>query len=544
NPVTKALRAFNYGNLSTDGYGGNFTNLCGKTPTPLQCGTLTSGQVTLANDGTNLVNFLRGDPTYEIETNLTNPLYRERVVKLGDIINASPVYIKKSTLKYTDAGYSTFAGTTATRRAMLYAAANDGMLHAFDATTGIEQWAFVPSFVMPNLFRLADSDYRNNHRFFVDGSPVVADVYNGTAWKTILIGGLNSGGKGYYALDVTDPDNPVGLWEFTDANMGLTYGNPVITKMADGTWVVALSSGLNNADGVGRLYLVNAVTGALVSSLSTATGTAADPSGLAKINAWVDDSTNNTAKRFYGGDMLGNLWRFDFNSPVLYGADVTKLATFQHSSTSPQPITTKPQLTLVKASGGTKVPVIVVATGRYLGTSDVGDTTVQSIYAIKDPLTATGWGDVRLRTDLVSQSVTVSGVTGTGTANAVDWNTKIGWKMDLPQSKERVTTDFLLNFNVLTVASAVPGSNECNPSGGSSWLYELSVGSGTAANGTSVSTYLGSYLVVGMSAIMATDGNLRHIIVGSDASVQTRKPAPPSFDTNSVRRTSWRELVR
>lgn len=543
NPTSKALQTFNLANLTGAGYGANFTNLCSKSPVPLQCGTLTSAQVTLANDGNNLVNFIRGDDTYEASTNLTNPLYRERTVKLGDIINASPVYVKKSTLQYTDAGYSTFVTSTATRRAMLYAAANDGMLHAFDATTGVEQWAFVPSFVMSNLYRLADTDYRNQHRFFVDGSPVVADIYTGSAWKTILVGGLNSGGQGYYAIDVTDPDNPAGLWEFTNTNMGLTYGNPVITKMADGTWVVGLSSGLNNADGVGRLFLVNAATGALVTSLSTATGAVGSPSGLNKINAWVDDRTNNTAKRFYGGDLLGNLWRFDFNSPVLTGADVTKLATFQIGGTTPQPITTKPQLTVVTASGGTKVPVIVVATGRYLGTSDVSDTTVQSIYAIKDPLTAAGWGDVRTRTDLVSQTVTVSGISGTGTSNAIDWGSKIGWSLDLPQSKERVVTDFLLNFNVLTVASAIPGSSECNPSGGSSWLYEISVGSGTAANGTTVSSYLGAYLVVGMSAIMATDGNLRQIIVGSDASVHTRKPAPPPFDSNKVRRTSWRELI-
>jgi type IV pilus assembly protein PilY1 len=543
NPTTKVLKNFNYTNLSGDGYGANFTSICSKTPTPLQCGTLTAAQVTMANNGDNLVNFLRGDSTYEAQTNLTNPLYRERVVKLGDIINASPVYVKKSTLKYTDAGYSTFVSSTASRRAMLYAAANDGMLHAFDATTGAEQWAFVPSFVMPNLYRLADTDYANNHRFFVDGSPVVADIYTGSAWKTILVGGLNSGGKGYYALDITDPDNPAGLWEFTDANMGLTYGNPVITKMANGTWVVALSSGLNNADGIGHLYLVNAATGALVSSLSTATGTAADPSGLNKINAWVDDPTNNTTKRFYGGDMKGNLWRFDVNSPLLYGAAVTKLASFLIGGTTPQPITTKPQLTVVTANGGAKVPVVVVATGRYLGTSDVSDTTQQSIYAIKDPLTAAGFGDVRTRSDLVAQTVTVSGINGTGSSNAVDWNTKIGWYMDLPQSKERVVTDFLLNFNVLTVASAIPGANECNPSGGSSWLYEVSVGTGTAANGLTVSSYLGAYLVVGMSAIQATDGNLRQIIVGSDASVSTRKPAPPAFSTNNVRRTSWRELI-
>ena len=544
NPTTKALRTFNYTNLNADGYGANFLNLCSKTPTPLQCGTLTTAQVTLANNGDNLVNFLRGDTTYEAQTNLTNPLYRERVVKLGDIINASPTYVKKAMQKYTDAGYSTFVTSTSSRRAMLYAAANDGMLHAFDASTGTEQWAFVPSFVMPNLYRLADTDYRNQHRFFVDGSPVVADIYTGSAWKTILVGGLNSGGNGYYAIDITDPDNPAGLWEFTDTNMGLTYGNPVITKLADGTWVVALTSGMNNADGVGRLYLVNARTGALIGTpLSTSTGTAAAPSGLSKINAWVDDATNNTAKRFYGGDLLGNLWRFDHNTTPPTGAAVTKLALLQINATTPQPITTKPQLTVVTASGGVKVPVVTVATGRYLGLSDVSDTTQQSIYALKDPLTATGWGDVRTRSDLMSQTVTVSGVTGTGSSSTMDWSTKIGWKIDLPQSKERVVTDYLLNFNVLTVASAIPGASECTPSGGSSWLYEVNVGTGAGVDGTTISSFLGSFLVVGMSAIMATDGNQRQIIVGSDAGVQTRKPKQTPLDTNKVRRTSWRELI-
>ena len=542
-PGTKAMRSFTYSNLNADGFGGNFTNICSKSPAPLQCGTLSAGQISTANDGNNLVNFLRGDETYEAETNLSNPLYRERAAKLGDIVNSSPVYVKKSNLSYNDTGHAAFVASTVSRKGMLYAGSNDGMLHAFDATNGNELWAFVPSFVMPQMYKLADTDYRDKHRYFVDGSPVVGDIYTGSTWKTILVGGLNSGGKGYYALDITDPDNPTALWEFTDTNMGLTYGNPVITKRTDGTWVVAVSSGLNNADGEGRIYLINAASGALVTSMSTATGSATTPSGLSKINAWISDSTDNTAKRFYGGDMLGNLWRFDFEDLVApSGAEVTKLANFSVSGT-PQPITTKPQLTVVTASGGTKVPVVVVATGRCYGTSDVSDTAVQSIYAVKDPLTGTGWGDARTRTDIVNQTVTVSGITGTGTNNAVDWSTKIGWMMDLPQSKERVVTDFLLQFNVLTVASAIPGSNECNPSGGSSWIYEMNVGTGTSANGTTVSSYLGAYLVVGMSSILATDGALRQIIVGSDATVHTRKPAPPIVDANTVRRSAWRELI-
>jgi type IV pilus assembly protein PilY1 len=305
-----------------------------------------------------------------------------------------------------------------------------------------------------------------------------------------------------------------------------------------------MTSGLNNADGVGRVYMLNAHTGALITSLSTNAGTATDPSGLNKLNGWVDSGVDNTTKRFYAGDMLGNLWRFDFDDRVSpAGAEVIKLAQFQHSSASPQPITTKPQLTEVTASGGTKMPVIVVGTGRYLGTSDVNDTTVQSIYAIKDPLTDTGWGDVRTRSDLVSQTVTVSGTSGTGTSTAMDWSTKIGWKMDLPQSKERVVTDFVVSFNILSLASAIPGTNECSPSGGSSWIYEISVGTGTAANGSTVSSYLGAFLVVGLSPIMTADGTLRIIIVGSDASVTTRTPPASSPASSTIRRSSWRELI-
>src|SRR5204862_5598888 len=115
-------------------------------------------------------------------------------------------------------------------------------------------------------------------------------------WKTILVGGLNDGGVGYYALDITDTLNPKPLWEFKSStptygsNLGLSYGNPVITKMKDGTWVVALTSGYNNTsgDGRGHLFLLNANTGAVLRDVATSVGSSGSPSGLAKINAWID----------------------------------------------------------------------------------------------------------------------------------------------------------------------------------------------------------------------------------------------------------------
>lgn len=551
-PTTGALRDFTYSNLNADGYGAHFANFCSKTPVPIQCGSLTSGQVTTANSGTNLVNFLRGDDQYEATTNVSNPLYREREARLGDVINASPIYVKKSSLSYSDTGHASYVAATASRTAMVYVAANDGMLHALDATTGNELWAYVPSFVMPNMYKLADTGFRDNHSYFVDGTPIVADVFNGTVWKTILVGGLNSGGRGYYALDITDPANPTALWEFTDANMGLTYGNPVITKRADGTWVVVVTSGLNNTsgDGGGHLYMLNAMTGTLLQTLSTGIGSTGTPSGLMKLNAWIDSGADNTAMRFYAGDMLGNLWRFDTDNRIdPTGNEATLLATFQHNSSSPQPISTKPQLTELTLSNGSKVPVVVVGTGRYLGLTDVPDTTVQSIYAIKDPLAATGYGDVRVRTDLVSQTVTIANGVGTSTSNPVDWLTKIGWKVDLPQSKERIITDTLLNYNLLVAASATTGANECQPSGGSSWLYYINVNTGSGGNGTDangnaiMSSYLGAFLVVGQTWIRTADGRSKIEIVGSDASVHTKQPPPPPSDPRNVRRSAWRELI-
>ena len=547
-PGTGTMRNFSYGNLATDGYGGYFSGFCSQAGVPAQCATLAPAQVTLANNGDNLVNFLRGDDAYENETNLTNPLYRERVSKLGDIINGSPVFVKKPPLKYTDAGYSSFEAAQANRTAVLYTPANDGMLHAFDATTGNELWAFVPKFVMPNMYKLANSAYKDSHTYFVDGTPVVGDIYVGGAWKTILVGGLNSGGRGYYALDITNPSNPIGLWEFTHTDMGLTYGNPIITKRSDGTWVVAVASGLNNTsgDGQGHLYVLNANTGALLENLSTGVGSAGTPSGLAKINVWIDDPTNNTAKRFYGGDMLGNLWRFDTEDLVApSGKEATRLAQFLVGGTTPQPITTAPQTAQV-TQGGIKYALVLVGTGRYLGNNDLSDTTTQSIYAVKDMLTGTGLGDVRASSSLVTQTVTVlsATTTSTGTSNAVDWASNIGWKMDLPQSKERIVIDMALQFDTLVAASAMPGANECNPGGGKSWLYAINIKNGAPANtnGT-IGRFLGDFLVVGMTWVKTASGESKVEIVGSDASVRTEGVPPPGEGKTQIRRSSWRELI-
>ena len=547
----EALRVFSYSNLTLDGYASYFDNFCSKrgasgSSAPEQCATLAS--TAAANDGNNLVAYLRGDQTLKY--------YRSREDVLGDIIGASPLFVGKPSFKYTENNYRSFAGMT--RSQVVLAAANDGMLHAFDRETGKERWAYIPSFVMPNLYKLADAAYKNNHSFFVDGSPQMGDIYVGGAnpsWKTIVVGGLNAGGRGYYALDVTDTLAPKLLWEFRHDDLGLSFCNPIITKMADGTWVVAFTSGYNNVspgDGNGHLFILNAMNGALISKTSTFTsgttpaGDTTTPSGLAELNVWVDAVENNSAKSFYGGDLQGNLWRFDIDGLVQPNRSALLLASLKTSSTTPQSITSKPALAEVLYNG-VRYPVVYVATGRYLGATDLTSQTTQSIYAIKDPLTKNSWGDVRSANDFVTQTLT-AGTDANGrptrriSAQPVDWSTKAGWRVDYPVAGERTTINPLITLNTLTIGSIIPNNDTCTAGGSSfKYSYDVATGGSTTSNDL-VGISVGDVLIQGLTNVQLADGSIVTIITRSDATLDT-DITEAKTNPDNLRRTSWRELV-
>ncbi|WP_427911745.1 PilC/PilY family type IV pilus protein [Ramlibacter sp. MMS24-I3-19] len=556
-----ALQTFTYNNLKGDSYAQYFDNFCtlpgaGGAAAPSQCASLIPADTTSANTGSNLVSYLRGDQTLTY--------YRQRDALLGDIISASPLFVGKPQFKYTENNYATFASSKANRQAVVLAAANDGMLHAFDRGTGNELWAFVPSFVIPNLYKLADNAYTNNHRFYVDGSPQMGDIYVGGAWKTIVVGGLNGGGRGYYALDVTDPSAPQFLWEFKDTDLGLTYGNPIITKRADGTWIVAFTSGynnVNNGDGNGHLYILDANTGKQLDKIDTtlpdgtAAGNSTTPSGLGKLNVWVDDVSNNLAKRFYAGDLLGNLWRFDIDNLVQPNNAAVQLAKLTAPDGTAQSITTKPTLAEVRYNGGV-YPVVYVATGRYLGSTDLASSQVQSVYAIKDPLANTPLGTARTSNKLVTQTLsTTTNASGTAgrsiSTQPVDWLNKSGWFTDFPVGGERVSVNPQLTLDTLTVGTILPSGTACTV-GGESFLYRFNITTGgstlgAAVNGSAaIGTYVGNVLIQGLTTVQLKAGTQSSSIVTittrSDATLQTDVTAAPTSSA-SLRRTSWRELV-
>ena len=540
---------------------------------------MTAAQKTAAA-GANMVNFIRGQRGMEdFIAGDNTKLYRARSAVMGDIISAQPVYVKTAIGKYTDTGYDTYTTSVASRTPMLYVAGNDGMLHAFYAGTsasdtqgGEESWAYIPRMVAPELWRLSDTNYKALHRFFVDGTPSVADIYDSTtsSWKTILVAGLNKGGKGFYALDITNPTAPKALWEFgysatcydgsaatagADCNMGYSYGNPSIAKLSNGTWAVFVTSGYNNAngaatgDGQGFLYVLNAVTGKIIKKIGTGAGSAANPSGLGKINTWVDNaSVNNTAVRVYGVDLLGSLWRFDVNGAAALGSSATRIATFEEPAGTPQSITTKPVLAEINAE-----PYVYVSTGRYLGTTDLANTAKQSIYAIKDTLTSTAYATPRtsLRKNTIGLTTgTVTNSDGTTSTQQIRTSTcttncssTSGWYVDLPDSGERVNVDMKLQLGTLVVTSNVPQNNACNI-GGYSYINFFNYSDGLAvptAAGGMVGYKLSDSLAVGINIVRLPSGQTVAITTTSDAK-QTTVNVPTAGDALSGRRVSWREL--
>ncbi|WP_298828840.1 PilC/PilY family type IV pilus protein [uncultured Piscinibacter sp.] len=505
--------------------------------------------------GEKLVDFIRGDRSNEGSLSDIAKYYRARAHLLGDIVNSEALYVKKALFNYADTGYSAFKTSTESRRAVVYVGANDGMLHAFDATNGAEIWAYVPSMVMPNLYRLADKNYGNAHQYYVDGSPIGGDIQIGGAWKTILVGGLGAGGRGYYALDVTDPNAPRALWEFTDANLGLSFGKPEITKLKDGTWVVIFASGYNNVspgDGRGRLYVVRASDGTLLRTIDTGAGDAITPSGLAHIRAWVDRTdVNNTTLRVYGGDNLGNVWRFDVNGDIgASGYDAQLLATLRDSLSNPQPVTARPELGLVSGKA-----VVYVGTGRYLGVSDLTDTRQQTIYAIKDDLGSTGWGSPRAAGNFVQQFMTSgscpagatvcapSQTVRFGTSNPVDFAINGGWFIDLPEPSERANTDPQLALGTLVFTTNVINPGACTV-GGTSYInfFDYRTGGAVTSSTGVVSTLLGNAVATRPTIVRLPSGKVISLTRLSDDRTVV-SPIPVGTTPGSTRRISWRELA-
>jgi type IV pilus assembly protein PilY1 len=451
-----------------------------------------------------LVDYLRGDQTREGETLDTAP-FRRRSEILGDIINSSPVIASKR----SNYGWATASGlpTTVTasygayvtaksaagRKEYVYVGANDGMLHAFDGTTGDEVFAYVPNGVLGATGQLADPNYGASpqKRYYVDGQIALSDAHDGSDWQTVMVGAAGAGGRTVFGLRVTAPAAFTAsdvLWEVnsqTDGDVGHVMGKPVIVPMQNGSWAAVFGNGYNSDSGDAALFVVDVFTGEVIKKILVPDGDDVNANGLGNV-AVVDTTGDGLMDTVYGGDLLGNLWKFDLTGAsesawsVGYGGNPLFVAL--DGDGNRQPIT-----------GGFEVSVgpglgymVYFGTGRYFLAGDNNASAgqqVQTLYGIWDNGTRiTGTRSASLVAQQISGE---AGGARTISRNPVSYITHRGWYLDLvvgtADTGERFIGRPRIQSGRILFDTYQPGiTSDCEP-GGQNWRYGLSLLTGGAA---------------------------------------------------------------
>jgi len=283
--------------------------------------------------------------------------------KLGDINHSSPQVVipPAGVSSLMGDGYADFKTANADRAKVILVGANDGMLHCFDPVSLEELWAFIPNNLLYKLktMRVKDPDCGEfvSHQSFVDGTPVIQDVFISGAWHTVVVCGQGAGwgrdhGFYYFCLDVTNPLDPKPKWEVTDDTMGETWSVPAIGNVSlggIGTWVAFMGSGYDTWDeGTASgdyFYAVDIATGAIIKSIQAKKNPEpASPFGIVNsipgsVNI-ADRNVDGLDDYVYFGDLLGRLWRVDLTGGAVnqWKVDVIFNDPYYH------PIITKPAI--------------------------------------------------------------------------------------------------------------------------------------------------------------------------------------------------------
>lgn len=437
---------------------------------------------TTDSQGSNRLDWVRGDQSKEL--NRTNGLFRTRSTLLGDIINSSPVLVSNQDYGVGDAA---FTSSKASRTPMLYVGANDGMLHGFRESDGVERFAYIPAETVLKLNKLTDAAYARNHIYLVDGSPKVGDAQFGSNWKTILLGSTGAGGKTVFALDITAPDSfsaSNALWEYTGSDMGYTIPQPTMGLLASSDWVAIVPNGYEDAR-TAKLLVLNLQNGNKLKELAGDESSSSGTMNGLSTPIPVDLNGDRITDLVYAGDLLGNLWRFDLRSSQSNGWTARKIFTActgtSCSDATRQPITARPMV-ITHPNGGV---MVLFGTGSYFRDGDRTNTQLQTLYGVWDKLEADP--AVVTKSQLIQQTI-VAESTATSNAglsvrvisnNEVNYNEKRGWYLNLMSPSlttpvgERVISDLQLREDQLVVTTMLPSSDPCDY-GGKSWLLEIS----------------------------------------------------------------------
>ncbi len=447
-----------------------------------------------------IYDYLRGDAAKE-RSNL-GPL-RNRTDKIGDIIGSLPILTGPN----DDYGYSSFPGPGGSTYASfvagkvsqtptVYVNANDGMLHAFNATNttagGTEIFAFIPSTARAKLGLLPSESY--SHQYLNDGKINIGDAYLSSGWKTVLVSSVGAGGASVFALDVTSStgfDKTKAMWEITgatDADLGYAIGRPVITVLPGNQWVAIHGNGLNSTNDDAVLFVTDLATGTVLRRITAAAGTDADPNGI--INVSVGDvNQDGYADVAYAGDYKGNVWKFDLSSSTAASWVVANSGAALFTATGPSGETQRITGSMELSRGPNNSILVYFGTGRYLltGDNDVpASPPVDTFYTIQDNGTPITGG----RTGLQRQTITLSGTDRQVSQNAVNYETQRGWYVDLGITTgvnvagegERFFGEPLVVAGEVLFITFQPLGSRCNP-GGINRLYFLDSVTGARNSG-------------------------------------------------------------
>lgn len=478
--------------------------------------------------GSDRLDYLRGDRRKEIKPVTPLGPFRPRDIVLGDIVNSGLVYMGKPSGSITGTDYNTFFNANKTRKPVIFANANDGMLHAFYDTSGKEAFAYIPGFVAGKLNQIPDQDY--SHFSINDATPVVAEAYVSNQWRSILVSGVGAGGQGIFALDVTNPETFTKanvLWEFTDRDhpaMGNVIGTPQILKLRTTDqgitpvykWYAVVASGVNNyaADGYAHatgnpsIFIIDLsrkpsdnptevpwTEGTNFWRIETPQASTTIAKGLVGFTT-VENFQTGAVDSLYAGDMQGNVWKLDFTlkgTSSLTTNATTNLTKFnaktgtsntffiaKDSSGTLQPITGEPVLT--NAFYDSKL--VSFGTGKYLETPDTSVPTnvTNSFYTLLDNTKAiTGRSVLQQGSVSTSGTVTVPGfVYGTPPATGTS-ALKMGWYIDFDKSiGERQISDITGEFGQLFFGSLFPTKGSCGEGGGRFYAINSLTGNGVS----------------------------------------------------------------
>lgn len=584
-------------------------------------GTLEAAPFTVAQKR---LDYFRGDRSEEIGASGAPLGFRARGSRMGDVVHSGPTFVGKPNEPFLDINpfgvdgkrYSQFKAAQNTRKEVVYVGANDGMLHAFDTSaSGAEIMAYVPSTLFSSgtaesgLHYLTDPAYV--HRYYVDATVNTGDAFVLTSsgggigsrdWATILVGGLRGGGKGLFALDVTDPsfsnsDTDAAnhaLWEFNESDiinsgtslseLGFTFSKPKITLMNNGKWAVIFGNGYNSDHGEASLiilYIEEGLDGTWTAGsdyevIRTGVGNTSTPNGLGEVTL-VDLDGDIVVDYIYAGDIRGNLWAFDVTGSsgwqVAHGAGTPLFTATDNIPQTPgtmQQITVKAAITRTETSTPTNYPnvLVIFGTGQYLTTADPTNTDDQSLYGVWDA----GQGNLD-RNNLVEQSLTNGATAPTTGLRVMSDNTVTyadsgagsgvyGWFFDLPDDRERLNIDPIILGDQVLFGTIVPDADPCDV-GGTGWIMVLDTQNGGEPTGGGIDVdgdgdfdaddqisgdyvagvKLGDGLLVGLG-ILGNTIYASHAGGGAGAgSINSDiKVGPrPTADTG---RLSWKELIQ